>query len=168
MCFFQPQVFITSLLGFGFTFWAHLHNLLSLYKPWVNPTTELDLKGFVLQFTFCIFRRPTVRCSFRSLIADLSLSLSVRQAGCLQWKPGLSRNCICYSWPETIGGDGDFHLLGIRILEVLRLHFFVDLDPEPESHPKEPELESCGSGSKVDPDPHPDPDPFLDLDLPQM
>ena len=53
-------------------------------------------------------------------------------------------------------------------LEVLRLHFFVDLDPEPESHAKEPELESCGSGSKVDPDPHPDPDPFLDLDLPQM
>ena len=45
---------------------------------------------------------PSVGCSFRSLISDLSVCVCL--SGCLQWKPGLSRNCICYSWPATIGG----------------------------------------------------------------
>ena len=55
----------------------------------------------------CFLHHPSARCSFRSLISDLSVC--VRLSGCLQWKPGLSRNCICYSWPATIAGGRVFN-----------------------------------------------------------
>ena len=39
-------------------------------------------------------------------LSKIFLCLCVSLSECMQWKPGLSRNCICYSWPATIGGGG--------------------------------------------------------------